>query len=774
MAFDHFSPEAREAVDLAKRFVGEDGKLTADVLMAAAYAVGEMSSSIPELATYMEDLKTRRKKVPDSVDVDAGLEPVFEVLDADDFVTIDELMTALLESDAGKGFLVGAGLPAKYVERAAKVVRGHEAPPRPPAAKASSAEAGGAETGEWRSSGARAEALEALSSYGRMLTEGEPPAGSVVEMDVELRRLQKTLLKMKRRNVIVTGHPGTGKTALVLEFARRLLIGDETIDPRLRDCDVFELSPSFLRAGAGVVGEYDKRVSALIKVLEASPKVLMFVDEVHSLLSSGMHQRTAFSDANEAFKQALGRGTITIIGATTIAEYRHHIAPDRALERRFGVLKVDPPSREATIRILEARRPRLEAHYAPLTVPDEMLEKAVDLTDEHLPTRYQPDKAIQILDEACALTSIDDPEATVLTEAAIQEALEDAVGHGLVRPEALTIEKVLEHLQAKIVGQDGALRKIAESFVAGLSAGWGKKGEPQGIFFFGGPTGVGKTETAKQLAKLLGGGREALLRIDCNTIAGRGIDAKGVIANQLLGVPRGYLGYARGEGGLLSKIRDMPECVVLFDEIEKANPAIADLLLQILDEGRVNDTDDNLLDFRRAFIVFTTNAGTTYEAGGGPIGFAPPGQEANTAGSGTPRVTRDSVMDDLRRRGFREEFLGRNIDFVVFEALDQDDIRVILERQLDGLEGAAELQGYTLTWDPAIVDHLVDQWQPRFGVRHLTSILRHRILEQLAIADVQGELQGIEEVRLELAEGEEVGALPTRRIDGTAMVIALS
>jgi len=769
MALEFFSPQAQEALDLAKRVVGESGELSAGILMATTFQIGDMEEELSELAPYLPEAKARKRRVPDSVAVATDLQPVFEYLSRDDFVTIDELMIALLESDAGRRFLIDAGLPIRDFERVKEIVRGNAMPDGDDALSPASIE----DHTAWRRSEERAEVVKALSTYGRMLTDGEPPRKSVVEMNAQLRRMQKTLLKMKRRNLIVTGHPGTGKTALIYEFARLLLLGDESIDPRLRDRDIFELSPSFLRAGAGVVGAYDERVSGLIKILEANPKVIMFVDEVHSLLSSAMHERGPFSEANEAFKQALGRGSITIVGATTIAEYRHHIAPDRALERRFGILKIDPPTRDQTIRILTARRPRLEAHYAPLRVPDKLLEKAVDMTDEYLVTRYQPDKAIQILDEACALASIDDPDATELTEAAIVEALEDVTGHGLVRPESLTLETVLSTLQRKIVGQDATLEKIARSFVAGLSVGWGTKDEPQGIFFFCGPTGVGKTETALQLSKLLGAGRESLLRIDCNTIAGRGVDAKGSITNQLLGVPRGYLGYSRGEGGILSKIRDMPECVVLFDEIEKANPVITDLLLQILDEGRVHDTDDNLLDFRRAFIVFTTNAGTSYEGGGGPIGFSPAVAE-NTLGGGIPRVKKEDVLEDLRRRGYREEFLGRNIDFVVFDALTPEAIRIILGRQLDGLDEAAEMQGFEFTWDPGIVDHLVEQWQPRFGVRHLTAILRHRIREQLAIADVQGELGDVESIRLELAVGEGVGSLPTRRRDGSTMVIELA
>ncbi|MFH1330150.1 MAG: AAA family ATPase [Actinomycetota bacterium] len=762
MALQFFSPEAQEALDLAKRAVEDGQELTAGLLMAAAYKIGEMSDELPELAEYLPSPKPRRRQVPDSVNVAPELRPILKLLSQDDFVTIDELMAALLDSDTGATHLSRAGLPGPALEQARSVARGRALP----------VHAGEPASDTWRTSEERTELFKALSSFGRALTDGSLEASSIVQMDTQLRRLQKTLVKMKRRNVIVIGPAGTGKTALVYEFARRLTDGHPSIAPMLRDRDIFELSPSFLRAGAGVVGAYDERVSSLIKLLEAHPKVILFVDEVHALLQSGMHERGPFSEANEAFKQALGRGSISMIGATTTAEYRHYIAPDEALVRRFGILKIEPPTRDETIKILEARLSRLAAHYASITIPRELLVKTVDLTEEHLPTRFQPDKAIQLLDEACALMMVAQDRGDVLVEAALVEALEDTIGHGLVRPEALTVEMVADYLKATIVGQDTALRRIAESFVAGLAEGWGKKDGPQGVFLFGGPTGVGKTETAKQLAKLLGGGREALLRVDCNTIAGRGIDAKGTIANQLLGVPRGYVGYSRGEGGLLSKIRDRPECVVLFDEIEKANPAITDLLLQILDEGRVLDTDENLLDFRRSFIIFTTNAGTSYEGGGRPIGFGRR-EAADAAGSGTPRASKESVLEDLRERGYREEFLGRNIDFMLFEALGPDAIREVLERQLANLDQTADLQGYEFEWDPATVDHLVSQWQPRFGVRHLTTILRHRILEQLAIADVQGELAGVATIRLALDEQQEIGALGGRRRDGDVMTILI-
>ncbi|MBU1492787.1 MAG: hypothetical protein KJ956_02330, partial [Actinobacteria bacterium] len=225
MALDFFSPEAQQALDLAKRVVGDDGELTAGLLMAAAYAIGEMSDGLPELAAYLPEPKTRRRAVPEAVTVAADLRPVFEFLSRDDFVTLDELMAAVVESDSGRSYLIGAGMPIGDFERVKDIVKGNALPSGDAPVMA--------ETG-WRASPERAEVLEALSSFGRMLTEGTPPHKSVVEMDTEMCRLQKTLLKMKRRNLIVTGQPGTGKTALVYEFARRLLIGDPSIDPRLR------------------------------------------------------------------------------------------------------------------------------------------------------------------------------------------------------------------------------------------------------------------------------------------------------------------------------------------------------------------------------------------------------------------------------------------------------------------------------------------------------------------------------------------------------------
>jgi len=764
-----FSPEAQAAIDLAKRAVPADAVLTPELLMAAAYRTADLQDEAPQLATYLPAPKPLKDEVPDEVTLSDSLRPVLGALARSDMVTVTELMAALIESQGGRGFLTSRGMPDAEVAAVLAVLKGTAGP---------GTGGGPGEGGAgWRTSQRREAVIKELATYGRMLTVGEPPNKGVMHMERYLTALQTNLLKMRRPSVIVIGQPGTGKTALVYEFARLIVEGSPTLSPSLRDRDVFELSPSFLRSGASMVGQYDERISSLIRTFEANPEVILFVDEVHSLLQSGMHERGPFSEANEAFKTAVGRGRFSLIGATTTAEYRHYIAPDGALARRFGLVKIEPPTPEETIVILGGRVEQYRRHYAPLRIPDPILGAAVKLTEDLIPTRFQPDKSLELLDEACALCTMTDPPLDEVTEEVLLRAVENTIGRGVVKPGTLTEESVTEQLKATIVGQDEALATIARGFVAGLSSDWLQHDGPRRIFFFCGPTGVGKTETALILSKILGGGREAMLRVDCNTLMGSGIEDPGPLINRLLGVPRGYIGYARGEGGMLSKIRDMPESVVLFDEIEKASPAIGKLLLQILDEGRVEDTDGNLLDFRRAFLVFTTNAGTVYDTKG-TIGFQR-GVSTNQAGGATPTVSVEAVKEELRRRGYGEEFFGRQIDFIVFHAMERDDVGVVLERQLESLKDTAELRGYELTWEPDVFSHLLSEWTPRFGARWVFNILRNRIVEQLALADAQGELEGVTRIRLVLrpevvGDGGQIGGMAGRRREGETMTVLVT
>ncbi len=804
----YLSPEAQEALDLAKRAVPPGSTLTPELLMAAAYHRGRLEEKAPQLAPFLPAPTPLGDDVPDEVIVAEELRPVFGELSEADAVSIGQLLAAAVTSTAGRDYLLARGLAEPDLNAAVAALAAVEA-------------------ADWKGSAQRREAMEALASFGRLLTVGEPPKKGAMRMDRYVRALQKNLLKMRRPSVIVIGQPGTGKTALVYEFARMIIEGDPAIVPGLRDRDVFELSPSFLRAGASMVGQYDERVAALLKVLEANPKIILFVDEVHSLLSSSMHERGPFSEANEAFKTAVGSGRISLVGATTLAEYRHYIAPDGALARRFGLIKIDPPTVDETIEILRGRASQYRRHYAPLGIPDEILAKTVRMTEDLLPERFQPDKSLDLLDEACALVTMTTPPLAEVTEEALLQSVEDALGHSVVQPGTLSEKDVKAKLLEVIVDQDRRMATVARGFVAGMSEDWLEHKGPRRIFFFCGPTGVGKTESARILARVLGGGqREALLRIDCNTLQGSGAEESGPILNRLLGVPPGYIGYARGQGGMLSKIRDMPECVVLFDEIEKASPAISKVLLQVLDEGRVEDTDGNILDFRRAFIIFTTNAGTEYgpkHAGydttrigfdptrvsappATPVGLAAPAAPAATAaspvpaataapallatpdraGGSVPRVSVEAVKADLLARGYGEEFFGRQIDFIVFGAMTREGVRKVLLRQLGELEEVAELRGYALSWDPEVVDHVLNSWQPRFAARWAYNILRNRVVEQLALADAQGELKekGVAKVtRIHIVKGPvvvpkegepELAGLASRKVEGDTLMVLVS
>jgi ATP-dependent Clp protease ATP-binding subunit ClpA len=745
--------ECVEGINAAKLALADQAEMDIVSLVAALYYRTELKNRLPDLTPYLKAPDPRRKEVPDKVPLHESLRPLLtELAEGGTPVKAGDLFARLVNSDPGREALLARGMPSAVLKAALESLGQGEA--------------------EWRSSQERQEALKALGGFGRVLTEREPRHGELVESEDYVKKLVVTLSARKRRNALIIGPPGTGKTALVYEVARRIVREDQSIPRRLRDSDIFELIPSFLRAGASVIGQYDERVKALLNVLKAHPKIILFVDEIHSLFQSSVHATGPFSDANESFKGPLSTGEITVIGCTTEQEFRHFIQPDRALERRFSIITLDAPSAETTIRVLTARLPEVEKYYAPLRVPGELMRKVVDLTEEYLPARFQPDKSIQLLDRACAYCVVEDPEAEALTEQHLQKALEDTMGHSLVRTERLTEKEVYEELRSRIVGQNDALKEISQAFVAGLGR-WARTSAPRGVFLFGGPTGVGKTETALLLSRILGGGRDQLIRVDCNTLQGSGLDS-GPAKNLLLGSAPGYIGYARGQGGLLSRIRDMPESVVLFDEFEKAHAGVGELLLQVIDEGRIADVDGNILDFRRAYVVFTTNAGCAYESH--RLGF----HEETTGALAVPQTDPDALKGELRARGLGEEFLGRIRHVFIFKGLDERSILEVIERQLGRLRETAEIRGYRLEWDARLATHLASRWQPRFGVRHLSTILRNRITEQLSLADAQGELDGVRSIRLETMAVEGAGdhpslsGLATRRRDGEALMINLA
>jgi ATP-dependent Clp protease ATP-binding subunit ClpA len=726
-----FSPATLAAVELAKAALPADAVLDVHTLMAALYQTDEgLQRRFPSFAHILAPLPRLRDVAGSMKLADEVRGIVNHLLGAPGpAVEPEEFFSALLVSDTGR--TVVAGIPPADRDKLVP----------PPGTGTANADGGVPVQGLWRQSEARRAAATALAPFGRLLTDPALAPRPFVEREGEMGALVRTLCKPRRRSAIVVGESGSGKTALVYALARRIVSDGDSLPLRVRDLDIFELSPTFLKSGASMVGQYEERLRAVVEVLKRHPAIVLFIDEIHSFLQSSVHFRGPHSEANESLKAELGRGEIACIGCTTLAEYRHFIEPDAALARRFKVIRLEPPSRAATVGVLRGRRPALEAHFA-VSIPSDLVERVIDLTERYLPSQSQPDKSIQILEDGCAFACTKLPPAQVLDEAALMMAIEDIIGHSAVRSGSLTEDAVFERLHARFVGQDDVLRTIARAFVAGLGELISHKG-PRGVFFFAGPTGVGKTEVAVELAGLLGD-RRPLIQVNCNALGGHSLDG-GPVVSALFGAAPGYVGYARGQGGLLSRIRDLPETVVLFDEIDKAPERLFEILLQIIDKGVVNDLEGKLLDFSRSFIVFTSNVGWRIEKTR-TVGFA---QDAKVdeaeAGEALARTA-------LVQSGVSPEFLARIRQFFVFRTLTRQDTTTVVERQLERLRQLIGQRGFAFEWTQNLIPHLVAQWSPRFGVRHVKQITENRVVEQLGVAEAQGELAGVKTIRLELLE----------------------
>ncbi|MFH1463077.1 MAG: AAA family ATPase [Pseudomonadota bacterium] len=746
-----FDKASRSNLRLARSAVPRGAQLDATTLVAALVHETDLRERLPGLAARLSPPRSVRSSV-DEVPVEPELEALLsELTGREAAVSPRDLMRELLSRDASRRVLVGRGVPEAVLSSclvelggcAAGVAPSEEGLPpsegAPPRAQSA-----------WQTSGERRAVLAKLSCWGQVLTEGPPPVVPSMVHEQELRLLIRHLVKPKRRSCIVHGPAGCGKTTLVKELARRLMTGQLSLPPRVRDLDLFKLDPNSLRAGAKLAGQYEARVKELQELLAQHPQVLLFIDEIHTFFRSAMHFQGSQAEVNESFKDLLSAGKVCVIGCTTSVEYRHYIAPDPALGRRFEVVALPSPTPAQTGAILRAKLPDWSAKLG-LRIPEELAMRAVELSEERIPSRLQPDKAQRLLEDACAFALTGADPAVSLTEAHLMQAVQDSQGATQYAPGDLDEGQILDRLKEKLLGQDEVLARIALAFLAGLGS-WRRGGGPRGVFLFAGPTGVGKTQCAQELARILGGGqRPALVRVDCNTLQGSHHDASPAL-NRLLGVPPGYVGYVRGEGGILSRLRDQPTSVVLFDEIEKAPPGVGRLLLQILDEGRVEDSEGNLLDFRRAFIVFTSNAGCSYKARPRqvPGGFGLPdrrqlGRVEALADEGTVRAA-------LLELGLGQEFLARIEHVFVFQAIEGEAARAVVLAQLGSLARRVAERGLRLTWSEGLADHMLAQWQVAFGVRHLTTILRNRVEEQLSLADARGELRGVTAIELRAIE----------------------
>lgn len=554
--------------------------------------------------------------------------------------------------------------------------------------------------------------------YGRDLTRlaQEGRLDPVLCRDAELDRMIEILCRRQKNNPCLLGEPGVGKSALAEALAQRIAAGQ--ITPALRGKRVLALDMASMVAGTKYRGDFEERFKNLLEELYRDRSTILFIDEIHLIAGAGAAEGAI--DAASILKPMLARGEIQLIGATTPEEYRKTIQKDSALERRFGRVMVEEPTPAAAETILAGLMPRYERYHG-VSIPPEAIHAAVELSVRYLPGRYLPDKAIDLLDEAAAARRIADASGgrRALTPADIAKVVSKASGVPAERvgeAERERLANLEQRLAAEVIGQPQAVAAVA-SAIRRSRTGLRESGRPIGAMLFLGPTGVGKTQLARTLAKCWFGSEKALLRFDMSEYMERHTVAR------LLGAPPGYVGHDEG-GQLTEAVRRRPYSVVLFDEIEKAHSDIQNLLLQILEDGNLTDSQGRRADFSNTIILLTSNLGARCLSGQtSPLGFG-------AAAAETRRRGQQAIQE--AKEFFRPELMGRLDETVLFDPLGPEQLAGIADRLLVELEQRAARQGYTLHHTPAAAKVLAGDKVPPYGARELRRTVSRAVEQALA------------------------------------------
>ncbi len=584
-----------------------------------------------------------------------------------------------------------------------------------------------------------------LDQYSRDLTEAASKSqlDPVIGRERELHRVIQILSRRTKNNPILIGEPGVGKTAVAEALACRMIGGDVPEPLRNRRLVALDL-PSML-AGTKYRGDFEERVKAVIREVQKAGDVILFVDEMHTIIGAGAAEGAI--DAANILKPALGRGLIQMIGATTMDEYRKHIEKDAALERRFQPVTVAEPGREESVSILQGIRGRYESHHG-LPITDGAIAAAVELSARYINDRFLPDKAIDLMDEAASrvrMGSDDRREVTAADVAAVVSGWTGIPVEELTRGESERLAGLEEIIHRRLVGQEEAVRAVCRAIRLGR-VGLGDPARPVGSFLFLGPTGVGKTELCRALAEAVYGDENAIIRVDMSEFMEKHT------VSRLVGAPPGYVGHEEG-GYLTDRVRRKPWSVVLFDEVEKAHGDVLNLLLQILEDGHLTDGQSRKTDFRNTVVVMTSNVGAqTISAGGRRLGFS--GRED----------TAETRYEDIRRRvmaearqTFRPEFLNRVDDVVVFRPLEEAELRAIAVGMAEKTCARLLRKGVELQMTPEALDSLAARgFDPAYGARPLRRVLRQRIEDPLAEMLLREEIVPGDRVRAFVREGEVV------------------
>ncbi|MBL1279043.1 MAG: ATP-dependent Clp protease ATP-binding subunit [Fluviicola sp.] len=635
-----------------------------------------------------------------------------------------------------------------------------------------------------------------LDNFGRDLTKmaEEDKLDPIVGREKEIERVSQILSRRKKNNPILIGEPGVGKSAIAEGLALRIV--QRKVSRILFGKRIVSLDLASLVAGTKYRGQFEERMKAVMQEIEKNPDVILFIDEIHTIIGAG--GASGSLDASNMLKPALARGELQAIGATTLDEYRQHIEKDGALERRFQKVIIEPTNTEETIQILDNIKERYEDHHS-VTYTEEAIKACVTLTERYITDRHLPDKAIDALDEVGSrvhITNINVPKAIVdvekkiedlkvekneviksqqyekaaelrdterklieeldlatkeweehsksnrvlVTENDVAEVVSMMCGVPVTRiseSETGRLANMAEEIKSRVIGQDEAVDKVVKA-IQRNRAGLKDPNKPIGSFFFLGPTGVGKTQLAKVLAQYLFDSQDSLIRIDMSEYMEK------FSISRLVGAPPGYVGYEEG-GQLTEKIRRKPYSIVLLDEIEKAHPDVFNLLLQALDDGHMTDGLGRKIDFKNTILIMTSNIGARQLADFGTgVGFGTKSQSDQKAENSK------AVIHAALRKAFAPEFLNRVDDMIMFNSLSRENIHVIIDLELEKLYGRINDLGYAISLTDSAKDYIVDKgYDEKFGARPLKRAIQKLIEDPLAEEIVNSKLQEGDTIKID-------------------------
>ncbi len=561
---------------------------------------------------------------------------------------------------------------------------------------------------------------------------------SIIGRDNEISRVMEILCHVERSNsVMIIGEPGVGKTAIVEGLARKIEFEPHRVPKRLRDKQIINLQMNSVVAGTIFRGMFEDRIEKIIKELKDRKNIVLFIDEAHTLIGAGSAMGVP-SDAANIFKSTLARGEIQIIGATTLAEYKEFIAEDEALARRFRTVHVEEPSIDDTRRILYGIRPRLQKNYS-VTITDSAIETAMEMSQRYMRGLRLPDKAIGWLDTACVKVEINRPRESVASDDVIGVISQEIkIPEDMIfRDTTARFKEMEDVLSRRVVGQREAIEALARRLRLNKGPLKENYARPDGVLLFLGPTGVGKTELARALSEFLFGDEKKMIRLDMSEYKDSSI-----AVDKLIGMPRGIVGSERG-GILTNQIRENPYSVVLLDEMEKANPYVLNLFLQVFDEGWLTDGRGKRVYFSDSVIIMTSNLGSDeFKKYTKPLGFLPEGESIGDL--------KRAIMKEVENT-FSPEFLNRIDDIIIFSPLTREEVKGIATLHLDKLKRHMMENGKTLNVSDAALDVLVDTgYSPKYGARFLKRHIDEKVKLPLTLKWKEGSRFSIE------AAGDEI------------------